>query len=118
MARFPMTFPFYFEEVGPEPVIYPPFRPVSPESLRGFGLLTDGHRAFGAIPAVPLPRLPEDSTDIHIRPFNSSSTGRQFGSIPDDEREFPGSSNPSPRPFNEVSPALRLFDDDTLTGRS
>jgi len=64
MALFPMTFPFYFDEV-PAPV-YPPFRPLADESLRSFGTITEDPRMF----LVP------------------SSSSRVFGITPSASRPF------------------------------
>ena len=64
MAFFPMTFPFYFDEV-PAPV-YPPFRPLADESLRSFGTITEDSRIF----------------------LDPSSSSRVFGIAPSVSRPF------------------------------
>lgn len=108
MALFPMTFPFYFEEV----TVYPPFRPLTDESGRVFGTIPEDPRMF--LDPSFAPRLPEIAT---FRPFDDISIGRQFGLIADIERDFDEASSSS-RVFGITPPVSRPFDDDTNTGRS
>ena len=108
MAFFPMTFPFYFDEV-PAPV-YPPFRPLADESLRSFGTIPEGSRTFFDPSFVHRP------VEVEIvRSFAGSLDGRIFGVTAEDSRDF---NAPSPsRVFGITPSASRPFDDELDEGR-
>jgi len=107
MALFPMTFPFYFEEV----IVYPPFRPLTDENDRVFGTIPEDPRIF--LDPSFVHRLPEVAI---LRSFDGVAIGRQFGLIADTERDFDKASSSS-RVFGITPSVSRPFDDDTNTGR-
>ena len=109
MAFFPMTFPFYFDEV-PAPV-YPPFRPLADESLRSFGTIPEDPRMF--LDPSFVHRPPQAET---IREFDGTfSNDRIFGVAAEDSRDF---NAPSPsRVFGITPSASRPFDDELDEGR-
>lgn len=108
MAFFPMTFPFYFDEV-PAPV-YPPFRPLADESLRSFGTVPEDSRMFLDPSFVRRP------VEIEIvRSFDGSLDGRIFGVTAEDSRDFNAPS--SSRVFGVDTSPVRPFDGEHDTGR-
>jgi len=109
MAFFPMTFPFYFDEV-PAPV-YPPFRPLADESLRSFGTIPEDSRTFLDPSFVHRQAEVEIVRSFDTVPFD----GRVFGVVAEDSRDF---NAPSTSRVFGVAPSIsRPFDDDTHEGR-
>ena len=108
MALFPMTFPFYFDEV-PAPV-YPPFRPLADESLRSFGTISEDPRMF--LDPSFVHRQPQ--VEI-VREFDGPFDGRIFGITAEDSRYFNALS--SSRVFGITPSASRPFDDELDEGR-
>jgi len=108
MAFFPMTFPFYFDEVPA--TVYPPFRPLADESPRSFGTIPEDPRTF--LDPSFVHRPPQAET---IREFDGTFNGRIFGVTAEDSRDF---NAPSPSRIFGITPSVsRPFDDDTHEGR-